>query len=425
MKVLVIGSGGREHALVWKLSESPQVKKLYCAPGNPGIAGIAEIADIPVESVRELVTFAKTKKIDLTLVGPEAPLAGGIADHFQGEGLAIFGPTKAAAQLESSKVFAKDFMHKYHIPTASYENFTEYNEALAFTRTLSYPLVIKASGLAAGKGAVIVKDSQQASSTLKEMMVDKILGPSGQNVVIEDYLEGEELSLMAFCDGKTMVPMHLAQDHKQLLDGDEGPNTGGMGAYSPVPFISESQLQDFQEKILQPTLKGLQKEGIEYKGVLYAGLMLTPSGPKVLEFNCRFGDPEAQAVLPVLETDLAEICQAVLEGKLDQLKIVWKKSFATCVVLASSGYPGSYEKGKEIRGLESVRDDEGLIFHAGTRFLDHKLLSSGGRVLGVTALGNTLEQSIEKAYQLVDKIYFEGMQYRTDIGRKGVTRTSA
>jgi len=421
----VIGSGGREHALVWKLSESPQVKKLYCAPGNPGIAGIAEIADIPVESVRELVTFAKTKKIDLTLVGPEAPLAGGIADHFQGEGLAIFGPTKAAAQLESSKVFAKDFMHKYHIPTASYENFTEYNEALAFTRTLSYPLVIKASGLAAGKGAVIVKDSQQASSTLKEMMVDKILGPSGQNVVIEDYLEGEELSLMAFCDGKTMVPMHLAQDHKQLLDGDEGPNTGGMGAYSPVPFISESQLQDFQEKILQPTLKGLQKEGIEYKGVLYAGLMLTPSGPKVLEFNCRFGDPEAQAVLPVLETDLAEICQAVLEGKLDQLKIVWKKSFATCVVLASSGYPGSYEKGKEIRGLESVRDDEGLIFHAGTRFLDHKLLSSGGRVLGVTALGNTLEQSIEKAYQLVDKIYFEGMQYRTDIGRKGVTRTSA
>ena len=421
----MIGSGGREHALVWKLSESPQVKKLYCAPGNPGIAGIAEIADIPVESVRELVTFAKTKKIDLTLVGPEAPLAGGIADHFQGEGLAIFGPTKAAAQLESSKVFAKDFMHKYHIPTASYENFTEYNEALAFTRTLSYPLVIKASGLAAGKGAVIVKDSQQASSTLKEMMVDKILGPSGQNVVIEDYLEGEELSLMAFCDGKTMVPMHLAQDHKQLLDGDEGPNTGGMGAYSPVPFISESQLQDFQEKILLPTLKGLQKEGIEYKGVLYAGLMLTPSGPKVLEFNCRFGDPEAQAVLPVLETDLAEICQAVLEGKLDQLKIVWKKSFATCVVLASSGYPGSYEKGKEIRGLESVRDDEGLIFHAGTRFLDHKLLSSGGRVLGVTALGNTLEQSIEKAYQLVDKIYFEGMQYRTDIGRKGVTRTSA
>ena len=339
--------------------------------------------------------------------------------------MAIFGPTKAAAQLESSKVFAKDFMHKYHIPTASYENFTEYNEALAFTRTLSYPLVIKASGLAAGKGAVIVKDSQQASSTLKEMMVDKILGPSGQNVVIEDYLEGEELSLMAFCDGKTMVPMHLAQDHKQLLDGDEGPNTGGMGAYSPVPFISESQLQDFQEKILQPTLKGLQKEGIEYKGVLYAGLMLTPSGPKVLEFNCRFGDPEAQAVLPVLETDLAEICQAVLEGKLDQLKIVWKKSFATCVVLASSGYPGSYEKGKEIRGLESVRDDEGLIFHAGTRFLDHKLLSSGGRVLGVTALGNTLEQSIEKAYQLVDKIYFEGMQYRTDIGRKGVTRASA
>ncbi|OGC93265.1 MAG: phosphoribosylamine--glycine ligase, partial [candidate division Zixibacteria bacterium RBG_16_48_11] len=379
----MIGSGGREHALVWKLSESPQVKKLYCAPGNPGIAGIAEIADIPVESVRELVTFAKTKKIDLTLVGPEAPLAGGIADHFQGEGLAIFGPTKAAAQLESSKVFAKDFMHKYHIPTASYENFTEYNEALAFTRTLSYPLVIKASGLAAGKGAVIVKDSQQASSTLKEMMVDKILGPSGQNVVIEDYLEGEELSLMAFCDGKTMVPMHLAQDHKQLLDGDEGPNTGGMGAYSPVPFISESQLQDFQEKILQPTLKGLQKEGIEYKGVLYAGLMLTPSGPKVLEFNCRFGDPEAQAVLPVLETDLAEICQAVLEGKLDQLKIVWKKSFATCVVLASSGYPGSYEKGKEIRGLESVRDDDGLIFHAGTSFFDHKLLSSGGRVLGV------------------------------------------
>jgi len=425
MKVLVIGSGGREHALVWKFAQSSQVKKLYSAPGNPGIAQLAEVVEITADSLEELTIFARSRKIDLTLVGPEAPLAAGLVDLFQKEGLAIFGPTQKAARLESSKAFAKEFMHKYHIPTASYEVFSDHRQALVFIRRANFPLVIKASGLAAGKGAIIVRDKEEAEQTLQEMMVEKVFGQAGEEVVIEDFLEGEELSLMAFCDGKTIVPMRIAQDHKRLLEGDEGPNTGGMGAYAPVPFVSENDLLRLQEKILDPTLQGMQKEGLDYKGVLYAGLIWTSDGPKVLEFNCRFGDPETQAVLPLLKTDLVEICQAVIEQKLLKVTLQWEQAFATCVVLAAEGYPGSYEKGREIRGLDEISSPEGLVFHAGTKLSQDKLVTSGGRVLGVTALDDTLEQSIEKAYRIVDKIHFEGMQYRTDIGRKGVLKSHA
>lgn len=425
MKVLVIGKGAREHALVWKLSQSSQVKKLYCAPGNPGIGKIAELIDIPQEAVEQLVQFASSKKIDLTLVGPEAPLAAGISDRFNKERLSIFGPSQKAARLESSKTWAKEFMHRHHIPTASYEVFADFQSALSFSRRAGFPLVIKATGLAAGKGAVIVKNREEAERTLREMMVEKILGESGREVVLEDYLAGEELSLMAFCDGNCIVPMLLAQDHKKVYDGDEGPNTGGMGTYAPVPFISPNDLREFQEKILEPTLKGLQKEGIDFKGIIYAGLMLTNSGPKVLEYNCRFGDPEAQAVIPLLETDLLEVCQAVIEGSLVKVKLQWKPSYATCVVLASAGYPGAYEKGKPVHGLEDISEEEGLVFHAGTKLENGKLVTDGGRVLGVTALGETLEKSIEKAYRLVDKIHFQGMHYRSDIGRKGVLKPHA
>jgi phosphoribosylamine--glycine ligase len=425
MKVLVIGKGAREHALVWKLSQSGQVKKLYCAPGNPGIAKSAELTDIPAESIDRLVQFALSKKIDLTVVGPEAPLAAGMADRFAKHGLSIFGPNQSAACLESSKIWAKEFMHRHHIPTASYEVFSDFQSALRFSQRAGFPLVIKASGLAAGKGAVIEQNREEAEQTLREMMLDKTLGISGEEVVIEDYLEGEELSLMAICDGNCIVPMLLAQDHKKIFDGDEGPNTGGMGTYSPVPFVSQNQLQELQEKILEPTLQGLQKEGLNFKGVIYAGLMLTGSGPKVLEYNCRFGDPEAQAVIPLLECDLFEVCQAVSQGALAKVKLQWKPAFATCVVLASAGYPGAYEKGKAIHGLEDVSETEGLIFHAGTKSENGRVVTDGGRVLGVTALGDTLENSIEKAYRLVDKIHFEGMHYRSDIGRRGVLKPHA
>ncbi len=425
MKVLVIGKGAREHALVWKLSQSSQVKKLYCAPGNPGIGKLAELTDIPAESIDQLIQFALSKKVDLTVVGPEAPLADGIGDRFKKEGLPVFGPNQNAARLESSKTWAKEFMHRHHIPTASYEVFSDFQSALSFSRRAGFPLVVKATGLAAGKGAVIVKNREEAERTLREMMVEKVLGESGQEVVLEDYLAGEELSLMAFCDGNCIVPMAVAQDHKKIYDGDEGPNTGGMGTYAPVPFVSSGELQELQEKILEPTLQGLQKEAIDFKGIIYAGLMLTVSGPKVLEYNCRFGDPEAQAVIPLLDNDLLEVCQAVIEGALVKVKLQWKPSYATCVVLASAGYPGSYEKGKPVHGLEDISEQEGLIFHAGTKLENGRLVTDGGRVLGVTALGETLEKSIEKAYRLVDKIHFEGMHYRSDIGRKGVLRPHA
>lgn len=418
MKVLVIGSGAREHALVWKLSTSSVVDKIYAAPGNPGISQLAQIVEISPDNLSELEKFVRKNKIDLTLVGPELPLSLGIVDLFQKKKLKIFGPVQKAATLESSKVFAKEFMHKYHIPTASYQVFEKFDEAAQFVCYANFPLIIKADGLAYGKGAFKVSDDEQAVDVLKKIMLEKIFGESGNQVVIEEFLQGEEVSVMAITDGKTMLPLLPAQDHKTLLDGDQGPNTGGMGAYSPVPFVDQKLQETILDKILKPTLGGLKKEGIFYQGILYAGLMLTSSGPKVLEYNCRLGDPEAEAVLPLLETDLVEIAQAALKEKLDQIKPKWKSGFSVCVVLASAGYPGDYQKGKEIKGIEDISEQEVYCFHAGTKMSQNKLVTAGGRVLSVTAVGKTLEKALDKVYNAVDKIYFEGMHYRKDIAYK-------
>ena len=418
MKVLVIGSGAREHALVWKLSTSSVVDKIYAAPGNPGVSRIAQIVEISPDNLSELEKFVRKNKINLTLVGPELPLSMGIVDLFQKKKLKIFGPVQKAATLESSKVFAKQFMHKYHIPTASYQVFEKFDEAAQFVRYADFPLIIKADGLAYGKGAFKVNDDEQAVDVLKKIMLEKIFGESGNQVVIEGFLQGEEVSVMAITDGKTIFPLLPAQDHKTLLDGDQGPNTGGMGAYSPVPFVDQKLRETILDKILKPTLVGLKKEGIFYQGVLYAGLMLTSSGPKVLEYNCRLGDPEAEAVLPLLETDLVEIIQAALKEKLDQVKLKWKSGSSVCVVLASAGYPGDYQKGKEIKGIQEISEQEVYCFHAGTKISQNKLVTAGGRVLAVTAVGKTLEKTLDKVYHAVDKIYFEGMQYRKDIAYK-------
>ncbi|MCI0530631.1 MAG: phosphoribosylamine--glycine ligase [candidate division Zixibacteria bacterium] len=424
MKVLVIGGGGREHALVWKLSQSPRVKKLFCAPGNAGICRMAEIEDIPADEIPRLLKFAKGKRIDLTVVGPEAPLALGIVDEFEKHKLPIFGPGKSAALLESSKIFAKDFMHRHHIPTASFKVFTEMAPALKFVRSADYPLVIKASGLAAGKGVVVAEKYKEAEETLRQLMQENSLGAAGKQVVIEDCLEGEEISVMAFCDGKNLFPMPPAQDHKRLEDDDQGPNTGGMGAYAPVPFVDEEVSKQVREKILLPVMEGLRQEQIEYKGVLYVGLMQTDSGPKVLEFNCRFGDPETQAVLPLLNADLAEVCLSVANGKLSKSDLRWSKKFACCVVMASGGYPGNYSKEKIINGLDEIDGEDTVVFHAGTKSDGEKIVTAGGRVLGVTAWSKKLEKSIDRAYEIVDKIHFQGMQYRNDIGRKGVKKNA-
>ncbi len=418
MKVLVIGSGGREHALVWKVASSSVVDKIYAAPGNPGISQSAQIVEISPDNLSELEKFVRKNRIDLTLVGPELPLSLGIVDLFQKRKLKIFGPVQKAACLESSKVFAKQFMHKYHIPTASYQVYQKYDEAVQFVRYAKFPLIIKADGLAYGKGAFKVNDEEQGVDVLKKMMLEKIFGESGNQVVIEDFLEGEEVSVMAFTDGKIILPLLPVQDHKTLLDGDQGPNTGGMGSYSPVPFLDQKLQEIVLDKILKPTIAGLKKEGIFYQGILYAGLMLTASGPKVLEYNCRLGDPEAQAVLPLLQTDLVEIAQAALSQKLEQVKLKWKPGFSVCVVLASAGYPGDYEKGKEVKGLTEISDEEVFCFHAGTKLSQNKLVTAGGRVMGVTAVGKSLEKALDKVYAAVDKIYFEGIHYRKDIAYK-------
>ncbi len=404
--------------MVWKLSTSSVVDKIYAAPGNPGISQLAQIVEISPDNLSELEKFVRKNKIDLTLVGPELPLSLGIVDLFQKKKLKIFGPVQKAATLESSKVFAKEFMHKYHIPTASYQVFEKFDEAAQFVCYANFPLIIKADGLAYGKGAFKVSDDEQAVDVLKKIMLEKIFGESGNQVVIEEFLQGEEVSVMAITDGKTMLPLLPAQDHKTLLDGDQGPNTGGMGAYSPVPFVDQKLQETILDKILKPTLSGLKKEGIFYQGILYAGLMLTSSGPKVLEYNCRLGDPEAEAVLPLLETDLVEIAQAALKEKLDQIKPKWKSGFSVCVVLASAGYPGDYQKGKEIKGIEDISEQEVYCFHAGTKMSQNKLVTAGGRVLSVTAVGKTLEKALDKVYNAVDKIYFEGMHYRKDIAYK-------
>jgi len=421
MKILVIGSGGREHTLVWKISQSPKVSKIFCAPGNAGISHLAQCVDIGEDNMVGLANFAQKMKIDLTIVGPELPLSRGIVDEFDKLGLKIFGPNQKATQIESSKVFSKYLMKKYNIPSASYAVFQDIKQAFDYVKQQAFPLVIKADGLAAGKGVFIVQGIKQAQEALDSLMKKKIFGDAGEYVVIEEFLEGEEISILAFSDGKTVLPMVPSQDHKKIFDQDKGPNTGGMGAYSPVPFYNDLSRETVLQKILKPTIEGLKKEGREYKGVLYAGLILTKEGPKVLEFNARFGDPETQVVLPRLETDLIEIFNAVIEGNLHKINLKWKDNAVVCVVIASGGYPGKYQKGKVIGGLKNLEEMKDIIaFHAGTKLQDEKVVSSGGRVLGITAWADTIFKAKEKAYEGVEKIYFEEMYYRKDIALKGI-----
>ncbi len=421
MKVLVIGSGGREHTLIWKINQSPKVSQIYCAPGNAGISQLAKCIDINADNIEELVDFAKKEKIDLTVVGPELPLSKGIVNEFNRWGLKIFGPSQEAAEIESSKVFSKYLMKKYNIPTANYEVFQNSEEALDYIKQQTFPLVIKADGLAAGKGVFIVKNLDQAEDALNTLMKKKTFGEAGRQIVIEEFLEGEEVSILAFSDGRNVVPMVSSQDHKKIYDNDQGPNTGGMGAYSPVPFYNHKSEEIVLQKILIPVIEGLQKEGRKYKGVLYAGLILTKEGPKVLEFNARFGDPETQVILPRLKTDLIDILNAVIEETLHKISIEWEDNAAVCVVVASGGYPGKYQKGKVISGLERLEKMKDIIvFHAGTKLQDNKVITSGGRVMGITAWDETISKAKERAYKGVKEIYFEDMYYRKDIAAKAI-----
>jgi phosphoribosylamine--glycine ligase len=422
MKVLVVGGGGREHAICWKLSKSPNVKKIYATPGNAGIGTLAECVDIKIDDLMELTKFASQNGVDLTVVGPELPLTLGIVDQFESHKLKIFGPSKEASLIEGSKAFAKEFMHKHHIPTASFRIFSEHFEALDFIKSAGYPLVLKADGLAAGKGAVICRNINEAMDTVEKIMVQKVFGSAGLKLVVEEYLEGEEVTVMAFTDGKTIVPMVPSQDHKQIYDADKGPNTGGMGAYAPTSIVGNKMLKTICDEILEPTVRGLAAENRTYKGVLYCGLMVTGRGVKVLEYNCRFGDPETQVVLPLLDTDLIEIFNNIAEGYLNVDEIKWSDKSAVTVVLASEGYPGKYEIGKDIDGLNSVDQEGEIVFHAGTKLENGKFLTNGGRVLNATAVGDSLKAAIANAYKLVRKLNFEGMYYRSDIGWRSQNR---
>jgi len=413
MKVLVIGGGGREHAIVHKLSQSPKVDKIYCAPGNAGIGLLAECVDIKIGDIEKLKEFAIKNNIDLTVVGPEMPLVQGIVDEFEKAGLKIFGPNKNAAAIEGSKYFTKHLLSKYNIPTGRFKAFDKYQEAMKFLKETWYPVVMKADGLAQGKGVFIVKDFIEAKEALDLMMKKRIFGASGDIVIIEEMLFGKEASVFAFTDGENILPMVSAMDYKKVYEGDKGPNTGGMGSIAPNPYLEEETLKEVMESILKPMVKALQKEGIVYKGVLYAGLMLTKEGPKVLEFNARFGDPETQVVLPLLKTDLIDIMEATIEGKLDKIQIEWENKKAVCVVAVSNGYPGEYQIGFEITGLEKVK--EAFVYHAGTALKDGKITTSGGRVLAVTTTGDSYEEAREKVYKEIEKIRFDGMYYRKDI----------
>lgn len=420
MRILIVGGGGREHAIAWKLSQSKKVSKLYCAPGNAGIAEVAECVAIKGEDIAGICNFAKENEIDLTVMGPEVPLSMGIVDALAERGLKAFGPNRKCAQLEGSKAFTKAFLDRHSIPTAGYREFTDINELKAAVGLFGYPMVIKADGLAAGKGVIIAEDEQAANEGIDQIMGDKVFGSAGDKIVVEEFLTGIEASMLCFVDGTTIVPMESAQDYKRIFDGDNGPNTGGMGTYSPSLIFDEALETQIKERILEPTLKGFQKDGLDFKGVLFIGLMITEDGPKVIEFNNRFGDPETQSVLPRMKTDLLDIMNAVVEGTLADQVIQWSDKKAVCIVMASGGYPGDYEKGKEIAGLSDL-DPDVIVFHSGTKFLDGENPSSGiatdgGRVLGITALGETHEEAREKAYRNIAKVSFEGAQYRKDIG---------
>lgn len=422
MKVLVVGGGGREHALVWKLAQSPKVKKIYCAPGNAGTAAIAENISVAADDVENLLAFAMVNSIDLTVVGPEAPLMEGIADRFQSAGLKIFAPSKRAAAIEGSKALSKDLMAKYNIPTAKYATFTAAADAIACIQEWGAPIVVKADGLAAGKGVVVAFDEETAIQAVKDIMEDNMFGDAGSVVVVEEYLDGEEVSILAFTDGFTVVPMVSAQDHKRIFDGDEGPNTGGMGAYSPAPIYTDALAEEVQRTILQPTIDALRAEGRLYQGVIYAGLMVTADGPKVLEYNARFGDPETQPIMMRLKTDLVEIIEAILDGKLQSMDIQWYEEPAVCVVMVAGGYPGKYAKGEEILGLAGLDNEKTTVFHAGTALKNEKIVTAGGRVLGVTTRAATIAEAIQAAYEVVGKISFKDAFYRKDIGHRALNR---
>ena len=421
MNVLVIGSGGREHALVWKVAQSRHAGRISCAPGNAGIAKIAECVPISADDIQSLYTFAKEKEIGLTIVGPEAPLVLGIVDLFRKEGLRIFGPLSYAAQLEGSKAFSKRIMLKYGIPTAEARVFTDHEKAINYIREYGVPIVVKADGLAAGKGVMVCTKEDEAISAVNMIMSERCFGDAGSQVVIEECLEGEEASFLVFSDGNTVIPMPPSQDHKRALDNDEGPNTGGMGAYSPVPMIDTEMQDRIMKEVMLPAVNALKVEGCPYEGILYAGIMLTPEGPKVLEFNCRFGDPEAQPILMRLQSDILDIMNAVVDKKLDSTDIEWSNKSSVCVVVAAGGYPGKYSTGQVINGLDSLEDMKDLIvFHAGTKSVGGKIVTAGGRVLGVTAVGNDINEAIDRAYEGIGRINFDGMQFRRDIGRRGV-----
>ena len=429
MKILVIGSGGREHALVWKIAQSRLADKIFCAPGNGGIAQQAECVDIKADDIQGLLAFAKKEKIDLTVVGPEAPLSMGIADEFEKNGLKIFGPQEKAARLEASKVFSKEMMVKYGVPTAGYKIFDDPYQARKYLDQKGGPCVVKADGLAQGKGVIVAADAEEAKEAVIAIMQDKIFGDAGDRVIIEDCLHGQEASIIVLTDSKIVIPLASSQDHKRIFDNDTGPNTGGMGAYSPAPLVSRDLLNEILDKVIHPMIAGLNKEGITYKGVLYAGIMVTKDGPQALEFNVRMGDPETQAVLPRIKTDFLELMLAASSGDLSSFArpggMVWDNRACACVVMASGGYPGNYEKGKEIRGLEKVeRLQDVMVFHSATKKSGGKYFTNGGRILGVTGLGNTINEALYRAYQAIDEISFEGAHYRKDIGYRAVEKLS-
>ncbi len=419
MKILIVGGGGREHAIAWKLAKSPKVEKLYCAPGNAGIAEVAECVNIGVMEFDKLVAFAKEHEVDLTVVAPDDPLAAGAVDAFEAAGLRAFGPRANAAILEGSKAFSKDLMKKYGIPTAAYETFNDPEKALAYLETAKMPIVLKADGLALGKGVLICKDLEEAKAGVKTLMMDKQFGSAGDEIVIEEFMTGREVSVLSFVDGKTIKIMTSAQDHKRAKDGDQGLNTGGMGTFSPSPFYTPEVDAFCKEHIYQKTVDAMKAEGREFKGIIFFGLMLTADGPKVLEYNARFGDPETQVVLPRMKNDLVDLFEACIDGTLDQINLEFEDNAAVCVVLASNGYPEHYEKGFEIRGLENFKDKDGYyVFHAGSKFDDQgRVVTNGGRVLGVTATGSNLKEARANAYKATEWIDFDNKYMRHDIGK--------
>ena len=417
MKVCVIGNGGREHALAWRLSISPSVTKVYAIPGSAAMSDCAELVGIDWQQSDHLISFLKDNQVDLVVVGPEAPLVAGLADTLNKAGIPVFGPSKAAAQLEGSKVFAKDLMKKYNIPTAAYGVFHKVDEAKEFISQTGAPIVVKADGLAAGKGVVVAMTIEEANSAVEDMLSGNRFGEAGSTVVIEEFMEGEEASLLAFVDGKTVVPMIASQDHKRIFDGDKGPNTGGMGTYAPAPVLTDALRDEAMKTILEPIVAAMENEGMPYVGCLYAGLMITPQGPKVVEFNARFGDPETQVVLPLLDSDLGQIMMACATGTLTADMVKWKDSSAACVILASEGYPETSSKGDVIHG-DIKQHDTTIVFHSGTKLIGDEYVTNGGRVLGVVGLGKDLRTALDRAYGRIEHIDFEGMQYRTDIGAK-------